>query len=404
MLDKPISQITEADLQELVDEKHREGKLIDFKAELWRIDKTTNPNQIDRDKQIIEFLKDVSSFANTDGGHLIAGIKEDDGAASELCGIESTKQDDWKNRLDQLMQNWIEPRISAEMRFLGLSNGKDAIVLEVAPSLIGPHRITYQDHGHFYARNSHGAFRMDTAELRTTFNRSLAIAEQIRAFRHNRLRLIDGAEPPLPLTSEPLVVLHLIPQSAFTTSSDFSIARLKQEGSAVHPLGLDHTPFSRPNLDGYLLRAESLEQKDSKCRRYVQLFRSGIIEAVSANCSFVPPTSTTRYWSPQAEKLILDALPDYLSYLSKLGVRPPIWLFVTLCKAKSIKFPHDFGNRHFDRDLILLSEQLINDPTVAPHVSLRPIFDQIWNAAGFDKCFRINEAGEMVRLEMDRFV
>ncbi len=107
MLDKPIEQVTTADLQELADEKQHEGKLVDFKADLWRVDKAANHNQADRDKQIIEFLKDVSSFANTDGGYLVVGMKEED--ASELFGIDSVSEDDWKNRLDQLMQKWLEP-------------------------------------------------------------------------------------------------------------------------------------------------------------------------------------------------------------------------------------------------------------------------------------------------------
>jgi hypothetical protein len=56
MLGKPLEQISTSDLIELVDDKCHEGKLIDFKAEMWRIDKDANPNVMDRDKQVVEFL------------------------------------------------------------------------------------------------------------------------------------------------------------------------------------------------------------------------------------------------------------------------------------------------------------------------------------------------------------
>lgn len=56
----PLDQITLASLEQLVRNKARESRLIDYKRE-WDLSG-------DRGKQ--EFLADVSSFANTDGGEL----------------------------------------------------------------------------------------------------------------------------------------------------------------------------------------------------------------------------------------------------------------------------------------------------------------------------------------------
>ncbi len=63
---KPLAEIDESDLQTLVDNGVREGKEIEYKEALTLF----SPEQ----KQ--EFLNDVSSFANTNGGLLFYGIRE----------------------------------------------------------------------------------------------------------------------------------------------------------------------------------------------------------------------------------------------------------------------------------------------------------------------------------------
>lgn len=64
--DKPFESIDETDLQALCTGQEREGKTLEFKE--------MQLGTSDGDKK--EFLADVTSFANTSGGHLIFGIKE----------------------------------------------------------------------------------------------------------------------------------------------------------------------------------------------------------------------------------------------------------------------------------------------------------------------------------------
>jgi len=68
MIPTDIDQITEEDLQALIDNSVIEGKTIEYKQSL--------PSNSDSDKK--EFLADVSSFANASGGDLIYGIIEDE--------------------------------------------------------------------------------------------------------------------------------------------------------------------------------------------------------------------------------------------------------------------------------------------------------------------------------------
>jgi predicted HTH transcriptional regulator len=66
---RKIDEIEEGDLQEIIQHKDSESKIIDYKREL--------PKDNPEGKK--EFLYDVSSFANTSGGHLIYGMDEEKG-------------------------------------------------------------------------------------------------------------------------------------------------------------------------------------------------------------------------------------------------------------------------------------------------------------------------------------
>ena len=72
-----VESITEADLLELRENEVGEGLLYDYKLELY--------GSSDADKK--EFLKDVSSFANTAGGHILIGIAEEQGLPTDIVGV-----------------------------------------------------------------------------------------------------------------------------------------------------------------------------------------------------------------------------------------------------------------------------------------------------------------------------
>lgn len=93
---KPLESLDESDLQALVDIGAPEGKTL--------------PGNTYEDKK--EFLADVSSFANASGGHIVFGMKEQEGVAVELCGLGTINADAGILRLENLMRDGIEPRIS----------------------------------------------------------------------------------------------------------------------------------------------------------------------------------------------------------------------------------------------------------------------------------------------------
>jgi predicted HTH transcriptional regulator len=98
---KPIDQITEADLSDLVTDGDSERKTLDYKQQL--------PDPDDAGKR--ELLADVSSFANTAGGDLIFGITESAGVPTSVPGVQIADTDHKSLRLDSIIRTRLSPRI-----------------------------------------------------------------------------------------------------------------------------------------------------------------------------------------------------------------------------------------------------------------------------------------------------
>ncbi|MEZ5782757.1 MAG: ATP-binding protein, partial [Rhizobiaceae bacterium] len=73
-----LDDVVEADLQELIDSAVPESLTLEFKRDMYA------GNEAGRK----EFLKDLSSFTNSSGGHLILGMDEDQGYASAIAAIK----------------------------------------------------------------------------------------------------------------------------------------------------------------------------------------------------------------------------------------------------------------------------------------------------------------------------
>ncbi|HZC06930.1 MAG TPA: ATP-binding protein, partial [Ktedonobacterales bacterium] len=101
MFEKPLAEVTEQDLQALVDSAFEEGTLIDYKETL--------PGNSDGDK--FNLRADVVAFANSSGGLLIFGMREKEGKASELVGLAGINADAEILRLENAILAGVQPRI-----------------------------------------------------------------------------------------------------------------------------------------------------------------------------------------------------------------------------------------------------------------------------------------------------
>ena len=182
-----FENISESDLVELVLEQVPEGLRIDYKRDLY--------GNSDADKR--EALKDISGFANAYGGHLIIGMKEENGFASGISGVANVNPDDVVLRLEQLARMGIEPRIQGlRIRAVQLSTGTYCFIIRIPKSWHPPHRVCAHNSNRFWIRNSGGTHEASVDELRTLFTLGADAAHRIQQFRDERLHEItSGREP-----------------------------------------------------------------------------------------------------------------------------------------------------------------------------------------------------------------
>ena len=279
---KPLDTLQEVDLQTLIESQTPEGKTVEYKGEL--------PGGTDGEKK--EFLADVSSFANAQGGYLFYGIEEAAGEPQRISGLQLGNVDEKKLQLENLIRVGLDPRLPRvdlyAISLLGQPNSW-VLLLHIQKSWLAPHRVVFKDHGHFYSRNSAGKYRLNVSELRTAFELVGTAAERIRNFRADRLGKIVAGDTPQHLPEQaPKLVLHLIPFLAFDPAQRFEPHTLTYDSTGGPPLlrTLSFEPIERfqeqvsatkvrVNFDGLLCYRSNAE--------YAQIFRNGCIEAVNAS-------------------------------------------------------------------------------------------------------------------------
>lgn len=394
---KPLDAIEENDLQALLVNLVPERKRIEYK-----LDAPT-----DKLKDRKEFLADVSSFANTAGGYLLYGVKAKDGIPTEICGIERDRVDALKLKWENMLRDAISPRIpQLDIREVELCTGNWVIILRIPRSFLAPHRVTLENHGHFYGRNSAGHFQMDVPQLRTAFELSGTLAERIRNFRADRLSKIAAGEVPVPLDETMAkIVLHLVPFGAFEPSAryDLSPLTLPNNRILIKPLILWINEIqilnycrNRYNFDGLVNYIK--QGNEAPITSYLQVFRNGIIEGVDV--SILNANSTKKIPSTDFEQVLCHALSLYLQTQKTLGVDLPIFAMVSFLGVKDYMMGyisqtyHGFHDYPIDRSELVIPEVIIDRFDCDPSEVMKPIFDTVWNAAGWKGSINYDAEGK----------
>lgn len=390
MIAKPIESITEVDLLQLIQAGTPESKRIEYKRAL--------PDGNDSGK--VKFLRSVTALANTQGGDLIYGMEAADGIPQRVCALTMSSTDQVLLRLENLCADGVSPRLAGvQYRFVPLADGGEVLVIRVARSWSAPHRVTAGGHAHFYGRNAAGSYPLDVGELRQAFTFSESMAERVRAFRANRLLALGNGEAPVPLMSGAQVVLHVVPLQSLTSELRIDLGSRAQQQVQVLQQIAPPGPYGsgqRLNLDGLL--KYSIE-RDGKSGSYVQLFRSGVVEAVQVWSEWEGEKVLP---SIDYESDIIKVLSTYQRVLAELGLTTPAYVFLSLLGVTDHRLAVEnrrlMDRDHYaDRDALVLPEILIESWTVDSAEVLRPLFDMVWNAFGYARSFNYDENGRWSR-------
>jgi hypothetical protein len=355
---------------------------------------------MDKDKR--EMLADASSFANASGGDLLYGVAEKSAVPVGLPGIAASDADAGILRLESSIRDGVQPRIGGITSHpVTVATDRVVIVVRIPKSWAAPHMVTFGGLDRFYTRNSRGKYQMDVGELRLAFTAAQTAVERARNFRLERMGRIVTGETPIHLDDRAKVVLHIVPLNLSTTPSSFDLASIHELQQVPRPMYTKLGEY-RYNLDGLLFFAQGAATPTA--HSYLQFFRNGSVEAVStgllnystADCNFIP--------SMRVENELIACLDHYLKTLGSLEFVPPFAVMVSLLGIQGFRIlPSEVQRNHNypfsdpipQRDL-LLPDAVMESSELQASQLLKPIFDVLWNAAGFERCLNYTADGSRI--------
>lgn len=141
MLNSQLHKVDLNDLMGLISNGVPEGAQLEYKEAL--------PGNDDESKK--EFLRDVSAMANTAGGDIIYGVREerpgDDAPAAEIVAITGEDIDSRKLWMENLIRDGIEPRLTGVGIHVVPADGAGSVfIVRVPRSWNGPHVVNFRKH------------------------------------------------------------------------------------------------------------------------------------------------------------------------------------------------------------------------------------------------------------------
>jgi schlafen family protein len=164
---KRVRDLTQQDIQGLVGTL--EGNELDFKGQPY-----VNP---------YDCCVDIASMANAEGGYIVVGMNEVNGAATTINALSQVAALRESGRMRSWCHDWIRPRVpDLEIESVEAEPGRNLVVARVPKSPLGPHMVTCDHRTHFNRRYQDGNREMTYEEIKAVFLGDAALVgiEEIR--------------------------------------------------------------------------------------------------------------------------------------------------------------------------------------------------------------------------------
>ncbi len=168
---KPLENITIDDISKFISEKHPENIRLEYKSGF----STSNPN--------LQIAKEVSAFANQQGGLLIYGVSEEEENTrrpNAVIGVE--KKSNPRQRIQSVCIDHIYPPVIPEIQEYELPSDKDKVIILVRIPMSDTVPHTINERTGFYIRVQD---RCDPREMTD---------EEIKFLLNKREKLIERRE------------------------------------------------------------------------------------------------------------------------------------------------------------------------------------------------------------------
>jgi hypothetical protein len=381
---KRADKLSAEDIKRLVDNKVIESKFLDYKREL----------NISQDKDKKEFLFDITSMFNTDGGCLLYGIEEskDDkgqntGTPERILGITIENYDKLLQQIEDIVKANSEPSIT-NLAFNNVSiEGKNVLIIGISKGLWLPSMVIFNETNKFYRRRNSGKYAVDVYELNQMFMQNQLLREAAEKFRLQRIDKVRNLKVFPNLKINASFFIQIIPYSFLSEQTlDFSKIENMELETLLRPM-YSSSWDQMYNLDGYATFSKSQDKK--KIDGYNQIFRNGIFEAYTTKIfESVESKNYGKVNCIEGRALIpssLEVIKQALSAISKFYIEPPFIICISIHDifGGAIRAANGEYSNQFMTNEIYLPPILMSTYEVDLYQILKPNFDILWQSVGF---------------------
>lgn len=384
ILEKRVDELNADDIKRLVQNQVKETNALDYKKDL----------QLGQDKDRKEFLFDIASMYNTEGGCLIFGIEErkdgknqNTGLPESIKGIQIDNYDKLSQQIEDLLRSNTEPSITNIALNHLIIDGQSVLVIGISKGLGLPTMVTFHETNKFYRRRNSGKYAVDVYELNQMFMQNQVLKESAEKFRHERIEKVRNLKVIPSLINVRPFFIQIIPFSFLKDQTlDLSNAanmHLYPEMFPMYASGCD-TMF---NLDGYATFSSSADRKNIVS--YDQIFRNGIYEVYTSELFLLFDNGTVKQNYIDGRKFIPESLKkinDGMTVLRKFQVEPPFILCMSIHNILGGTISEDRRtNKRFMTEDIFLPPIILPTYETDLESQLKPIYDILWQSVGCSK-------------------
>lgn len=163
---KLISEITPADIWNLITQRAPEDAFLDFKKEI--LDPRKPPSKRKQEEE--DWIADLVAFANAQGGHIIIGVETD---KQERAFRLTPMVGDQAKRLADVLRDkaiaWVKPHIALDITAFEMTVDEWIVIAFVPDSQDKPHMCGYDGRTRFTVRTGNRKREMSYEEIQTYF-------------------------------------------------------------------------------------------------------------------------------------------------------------------------------------------------------------------------------------------
>jgi hypothetical protein len=202
----------------------------------------------------------------------------------------------------------------------------------------------------------------------------------MRNFHVERFARLIAGESPIILRRQVNLVTHIMPFSAFDTAGRRpDLTGMNKAHGSAWPLSESSGADYRFNLDGWVMY--------DRGAGFVQYFRSGAVEGV--NASWIGDDVVDQR---SIQKGLVKFLKSTTENLRKFGLEGPFVLWTALNGTKGKRLNRSTFDAIDAKEKVVDRDQIHFDPLqgesleVTPVEFLKPLFDALWQSAGWERC------------------